>query len=75
MDINFNSMGTKIASASADRTARVYNVSTGNCTSVLYGKIILKLGHDAEISRVIFNPQGTKIMTASADKTAIIWSA
>ena len=35
-------MGTKIASASADRTARVYNVSTGNCTSVLHGKIRLK---------------------------------
>jgi len=30
-------MGTKIVTASADRTARVYNVSTGNCSSVLHG--------------------------------------
>ena len=35
-------MGTKLVSASADRTARVYNVSTGNCTSVLHGQISLK---------------------------------
>jgi len=42
-------MGTKIVTASADRTARVYNVSTGNCSSVLHG-------HNAEISRAIFNP-------------------
>ena len=34
-------MGTKLVSASADRTARVYNVSTGNCTSVLHGFIFV----------------------------------
>jgi dynein assembly factor with WDR repeat domains 1 len=40
LDVNFNSMGTKLVSASADRTARVYNVSTGNCISVLHGRDI-----------------------------------
>ena len=32
-------MGTKLVTASADRTARVYNVTTGNCISVLHGKL------------------------------------
>ena len=41
LDVNFNSMGTKLVSASADRTARVYNVSTGNCISVLHGNLSL----------------------------------
>ena len=41
LDVNFNSMGTKIVTASADRTARVYNVSTGNCSSVLHGSVFL----------------------------------
>lgn len=68
LDVNFNATGTKIVTASADRTARVYNVTTGNCISVLNG-------HDGEISKAVFNPQGTKILTASADKTACIWSS
>lgn len=34
-------MGTKLVTASADRTARVYNVSTGNCISVLHGIIFI----------------------------------
>ena len=37
LDINFNATGTKLVTASADRTARLYNVTTGNCISVLHG--------------------------------------
>ena len=44
LDLNFNLMGSKLVSASADRTARVYNVTTGNCISVLHGiKYIINL--------------------------------
>lgn len=42
-------MGTKLVTASADKTARVYNVNVGNCLSIL-------TGHEAEISKAVFNP-------------------
>lgn len=74
LDVSFNSMGTKIVSASADHTSRLYNVANGNCISVLNG-MQYKKGHDGEISKALFNPAGTKILTASSDKTARIWNA
>jgi len=82
LDLSFNSTGTKLVTASADSTARVYNVHTSACTAILTGSIeypisdmlIILSGHEGEISKVSFNPQGTKIITAGADKTARIWS-
>jgi len=68
LDISFNSTGTRLVTASADLTARIYNVNTGTCMGIL-------TGHEGEISKVSFNPQGTKIITASSDKTARIWNA
>lgn len=44
LDVNFNAMGTKIVSASADETARMYSTMTGNCIGVLDGILIIK-GH------------------------------
>jgi len=49
LDISFNSTGTRLVTASADSTARVYNVHTGACIGIL-------TGHDGEISKVSFNP-------------------
>ena len=37
LDINFNSMGNKLVSASADSTARVYDAVNGSCVGVLDG--------------------------------------
>ena len=37
LDINFNSAGSKLVSASADKTARVFDVKNGNCINVLQG--------------------------------------
>lgn len=49
LDVAFNSTGTKLATASADGNARIYNVFTGACTAIL-------IGHEGEISKVTFNP-------------------
>jgi dynein assembly factor with WDR repeat domains 1 len=74
LDIAFNStgtlylfilLGTRLVTASADSTARVYNVHTGECISDLKG-------HSGEISKVSFNPSGNQIITGSADCTAKI---
>jgi WD40 repeat protein len=37
LDATFNSTGNKLAIASADNIARVYNVFTGACTALLQG--------------------------------------
>ena len=37
LDISFNTTGTRLVTASADNTARVYNVHTGTCTAILTG--------------------------------------
>lgn len=67
LDATFNSTGNKLATASADGIARVYNVFTGACTALLQG-------HENEISKIQFNPQGNKIITASSDQTCKVWS-
>lgn len=59
-------IGSKLVTASADSTSRVYNTMTGACHAILSG-------HEGEISKVAFNPQGSRILTASSDKSARIW--
>lgn len=68
LDICFNSTGTRLVTASADGTARLYNVGNGLCLAVLKG-------HEGEISKALFNPQGTKILTAGNDGTARLWDS
>ena len=67
LDATFNNTGNKLATASADGLARVYNVFTGACTALFEG-------HENEISKIQFNPQGNKIITASSDKTCRVWN-
>lgn len=45
LDVCFNVTGNRLASASADATARIYNVMTGTCISIF-------IGHEGEISKV-----------------------
>jgi dynein assembly factor with WDR repeat domains 1 len=42
LDVTFNLTGTKIASASSDNTARIYNIKNLQTENVLTGKIFLK---------------------------------
>lgn len=64
--MSFNATGSKLVTASADGTSRIYNTMTGACQAIL-------IGHEAEISKVCFNPQGSKVLTASSDKVARLW--
>lgn len=78
LDVCFNSTGNRLATAGADGVSRIYNVFTGNCTAILFGKLISHnphLGHSSEISKVCFNAQGSKVITASSDKTCRVWDA
>jgi dynein assembly factor with WDR repeat domains 1 len=62
LDVSFNATGSKLVTASADGTSRVFNTVNGACQAIL-------IGHEGEISKICFNPQGTRILTASSDKT------
>ena len=64
----FSPDGTRIVTASADKTARVWDVRSGQEIAVLRG-------HEDAVAGAAFSPDGTRIVTASADKTARIWDA
>jgi WD40 repeat protein len=60
--------GSRIATASADRTARIWNAATGEEIAVLRG-------HEHSVTHVAFSRDGSRIVTASVDGTARIWDA
>ncbi len=60
--------GTRIVTASADKTARVWDARTGAPLAVLSG-------HGGLVASAAYSPDGTRIVTASVDKTARIWDA
>jgi WD40 repeat protein/serine/threonine protein kinase len=60
--------GTHIVTASTDKSARVWDASTG----VL---LVSMTGHSDRLFDAAYSPDGATIVTASADKTARIWDA
>ena len=60
--------GTLIASASRDRTVRMWDSKTG----ASIGKPLE--GHGDDVNSVTFSPDGTKIASGSDDKTIRLWS-
>lgn len=59
---------TRLASASADGTARVWDVGTGETELEL-------LGHSSGLRSVAFSPDACRLATASHDGTARLWDA
>jgi WD40 repeat protein len=64
----FSPNGDRIATASDDGTARVWDVATGE-------PLIPALGHESEVRDVEFSPDGRWVVTASNDFTARVWDA
>ncbi len=58
--------GSRIASASEDRTIKIWDVSSGECIKTL-------TGHTSDVFSVNWNSAGTKLVSASWDHTARIW--
>jgi WD40 repeat protein len=64
----FSPDGSRIVTASEDRTARVWDAAAGKAIAVLSG-------HEYEVKSAAFSPDGSRIVTASSDKTARVWDA
>ena len=58
--------GARLASASSDETARVWNPYTG----VELARLV---GHAASVFACAWSPDGTRLATASRDRTARVW--
>ncbi|MGQ0626647.1 MAG: protein kinase domain-containing protein, partial [Phycisphaerales bacterium] len=64
----FSPDGTRLVTASGDKTVRVWDTSTGSSLAELKG-------HSDTVFSAAFSPDGTRIVTASGDKTARVWNA
>lgn len=62
-----NADGTRVASASEDKTVRVWRVSDGE-------RLCLLSGHDDGVNCVAFNADGTRVVSGSVDHTVRVWS-
>ena len=60
--VAFSPDGTRLATASWDKTAKVWEVSSGR-------EVLTLSGHTDKVSGIAFSPDGTRLATASHDRT------
>jgi WD40 repeat protein len=63
----FSPDGTRVITASQDRTARIWDAASGR-------EIAILRGHDNWVVHAAFSPDGSRAVTASRDKTARVWN-
>jgi WD40 repeat protein len=66
--VAFSPDSTRLASASDDKTVKIWDASSGVCLQTLEG-------HSNLVNSVAFSPGSTRLASASYDKTVKIWDA
>ena len=67
---SFNPAMTRVATASADDSAKIWDIDLARGTAVMSAHL---RSHSADLMRAIFSPDGARLLTASHDRTAILW--
>lgn len=67
-DCGFSPDGSRILSASGDRTLRLWEPETGRACATL-------VGHRGPATACAFRPDGARIVSASEDRTLVVWDA
>jgi tetratricopeptide (TPR) repeat protein len=66
-DVDYSPDGTRLATASDDRTIKLWDTQTGD-------EVLTLRGHTGGVICVAFSPDGRQIGSGSVDRTARIWS-
>lgn len=66
-EATFSPDGTRVVTASSDKTARLWDVATGHLVATLHG-------HGDAIGSAVYSPDGSRILTTE-DNMARIWDA
>jgi WD40 repeat protein len=66
--VAFSHDSTRLASASRDRTVKIWDASSGACLQTLEG-------HSGPVKSVAFSHDSTRLASASCDSTVKIWDA
>ncbi|KAF2188788.1 HET-D, partial [Zopfia rhizophila CBS 207.26] len=66
--VAFSHDSTRLASASVDKTVKIWDASSGECLSTLEG-------HSDSVYSVAFSHDSTRLASTSDDKTVKIWDA
>jgi hypothetical protein len=67
VDVAFSPDGARLATGSADGSARVWDAASG--------KQLLEVRHGSQVAAVVFSPDGARLATGSADDSARVWDA
>jgi WD40 repeat protein len=67
-DARFSRDGHRVVTASADKTARIWDAQSGREVAILEG-------HSHRVWRAAFSDDGKRVVTASLDKSARVWDA